>query len=113
LRQSPKGRPVDPNRGEVERPGGTGGVDLREEIFDVHPAMIGRIRTKAPRGLLELTLHPDAPAAARLVPGDRYVHEALQEVALLGCRRPPGLLELLVRREVLAGPDQLETAVKP
>ena len=35
--------------------------------------------------------------------------EPLKEVALLGRRRAPGVLELLVRREVLAAADQLES----
>ncbi len=38
--------------------------------------------------------------------------EPLQEVALLGRRLPPLVLELLVRGEELAGGDQLETAVE-
>jgi len=45
----------------------------------------------------------DAPAAPGLVPGDRDVHEPLEEIALVGPRGAPGRLERLVRREVLAG----------
>jgi hypothetical protein len=38
------------------------------------------------------------------------VHEALEEVALLGRRRAPRVLEHLVRGEELAGSNQLEPA---
>jgi hypothetical protein len=38
------------------------------------------------------------------------VDETLEEVALLGRRRPPGVLERLVRGEELAAPNQLEPA---
>ncbi len=40
------------------------------------------------------------------------MHEALEEVALSGRRRAPGELELLVGREELACPHQLEAAQK-
>ena len=48
----------------------------------------------------------------RLVPGDRDVDEPLVEVALLGRRRAPRELELLVRGEELSAPDQLEAALE-
>jgi hypothetical protein len=70
-----------------------------------------RVARKASRRLLQLPLAADAVAAARLVPGDRDVDEALEEVALRLAGRPPRGLELLVRREELAGPDQLEAAL--
>jgi hypothetical protein len=63
--------------------------------------------------LRQLSLHPDVPAAPRLVPRDGDVDESLQEVAFPGRRRPPGVLELLVRLEVPAGANQLEAALKP
>jgi hypothetical protein len=44
----------------------------------------------------------DAVAAPGLVPGDREVDEPLEEVALLGRRGAPRVLELLVGREELA-----------
>jgi hypothetical protein len=62
--------------------------------------------------LLELPLAPDAPAAARLVPRDRDVDEALEEVALVRRGRAPGVLELLVGGEVVARANQREAAVK-
>jgi hypothetical protein len=40
------------------------------------------------------------------------VHEALQEVAFFGRCGAPGVLELLVRGEVLAAADQLDAAFK-
>ena len=58
--------------------------------------------------LFELTLGADPAPAARLIPRDGDVDETLEEVPLGGGRRPPGLLELLVRREILALPDQLK-----
>jgi hypothetical protein len=73
----------------------------------------GRIRRQPPDRLLELALGADAPPAAGLVPRDRDVDEPLEEVALLGRRRAPGQLELLVRGEVLAGADQLEPGKEP
>jgi hypothetical protein len=57
--------------------------------------------------LRELPLGADRASAAGLIPGNRDVHEALEEVTLLGGRRAPCVLELLVRGEVLAGPNQL------
>jgi hypothetical protein len=66
-----------------------------------------RVRSQAPDRLRELPLGADAPAAACLVPGHRDVHEALEEVAFRRGRRTPRQLELLVRGEVLAAPDQL------
>jgi hypothetical protein len=41
------------------------------------------------------------------------VDESLQEVAFFGRRNAPGVLELLVRGEVLAGADQLDAGLKP
>jgi hypothetical protein len=48
-----------------------------------------------------------------VVPGDRDVDEALEEVLLRRLRGPPGLLELLVGLEVPATPDQIETVPQP
>jgi len=62
----------------------------------------GRVRREPADRLLELALGADAPPAARLVPGDGDVDQALEEVALGLRRRAPGELELLVRGEVLA-----------
>jgi hypothetical protein len=63
--------------------------------------------------LRELPLAPGAIPAARVVPGDRDVDETLEEVLLRRLCSPPGLLELLVRLEVLAAPDQLDTVSQP
>jgi hypothetical protein len=71
-----------------------------------------RVRPEAPRRLLELTLAADPVPAAGLVPRDRDVDEPLVEVALLRRRRAPGQLELLVRGEELAAPDQLDAFLK-
>jgi len=69
------------------------------------------LRCKGPEpagGLLQLPLAADAVAAARLVPGDGDVDEALEEVALLRLGRAPGVLELLVGGEELAPADQFQ-----
>jgi hypothetical protein len=63
---------------------------------------------EAPGRLLELPLAADAVAAGGLVPRDRDVDEPLEEVALVGLGRTPGVLELLVGGEELAPPDQVE-----
>ena len=71
-----------------------------------------RVRRQTTVRFLELPVHPDSSPAACLVPRDRDVHEALQKVAFFGRRGPPGVLELLVRGEVLAAADQLDAAFK-
>ena len=60
--------------------------------------------------LLELALTADLVAAAGLVPRDRDVDEALQEVALVRLRCSPRVFELFVRGEELTGADQLQSA---
>jgi hypothetical protein len=70
------------------------------------------VRREAALGLLELALAADPPAAPGLVPGDRDVDEPLEEIALLAVGRPPGELELLVRREELAAPDELDSRLE-
>jgi hypothetical protein len=62
------------------------------------------------RGLLELPLAARLVAAACLVPGDDDVDEPLEEVLLGGLGRAPGVLECLVRGEVLAGAGEIEPA---
>src|SRR5262249_51788918 len=49
-------------------------------------------------------------SASGLVPGDRHVHEPLEEVAFRSIRRAPCRLELLVGAEVVAFPDQVEAS---
>jgi hypothetical protein len=75
--------------------------------------VLRRERLETTSRLHELPLAPGAVPPARVVPGDRDVDETLEEVLLRGLRRPPGLLELLVRLEVLAAPDQLDTVSQP
>jgi hypothetical protein len=79
-------------------------------LLQVEAAVRGRVWSQPSYCLPELTFCCDRAAATGLIPGDRHVHESLQEVALLRRRRAPGDLELLVRGEVLAGPDQCEPA---
>ena len=62
--------------------------------------------------LLELAFAADSVAAAGLVPGDCDVHEALEEVALGRFGSAPGIFQLLVGGEELAGPDQLQAVLE-
>jgi hypothetical protein len=70
-----------------------------------------RVGREAPASLLELALAADPVAAARLIPGDRDVHEALVEVALLRLGGAPRRLELLMGLEVFAAADQVDAAL--
>jgi hypothetical protein len=70
--------------------------------------MTRAVRPEPTHRLVELTLAAGAVPASCVVPGHRHVDEALEEIALLGRRFPPLLLELLVSLEVLAGVDQLQ-----
>ena len=88
-------------------------AQLLEQRFELDAAMRRRVRRQAAYGFRELSLHSDRPAASGLVPRDRDVHEPLQEIAFFERSDAPGVLELLVRREVLAPADQLETRFKP
>src|SRR2546429_1612611 len=74
--------------------------------------MRGSKRLQAPHRFRELSLGADAPAAPGLVPGDRDVHEPLEEVTFLCWRGAPRELELLVRGEVLAATDELDAVPK-
>jgi hypothetical protein len=103
----------DPRLVEFERAAAndlSGRCDLREHARDIHAAMVRRERAESPGCLVELARGCDRPAAPGLIPRNRDVDEALVEVALGGVGRAPNDLELLVRLEVPAGPDQLETA---
>jgi hypothetical protein len=76
--------------------------------------MGGAEARKAARGLRELALARDCAARHRcVVPRDRDVDEALEEVALVGRRCAPRVLERLVRREVLALLDEREPPLVP
>jgi len=79
---------------------------LREQRVELQAAVRGSERRQAADRLRELAFRADPPAAAGLVPGDRDMDEALVEVPLLRRSCPPGDLELLVRSEVVAGPDE-------
>jgi hypothetical protein len=81
-------------------------------VVDVDASMLRCERAEAALGLLELPLEPGAVPAAGLVPGNDDVHEPLEEVLLLGLGGPPGVLERLVRGEVLAFPGQLEAPIQ-
>ena len=74
--------------------------------------MLRRVRREATRGLLELPLTTDPPAALRLVPRDRDMDEPLEEIALLLGGGAPGQLELLVGREELAAADELDSSLE-
>ena len=74
--------------------------------------MRGRERPEPALRLLELPLEPDTVSAAGLVPRDDDVHEPLEEVLLLGLGRAPGVLERLVRGEVLAFAGQFQPALQ-
>jgi hypothetical protein len=62
--------------------------------------------------LFELPLEADPIPPAGLVPGDDDVHEPLEEVLLLGLGCAPGVLERLVRGEVLAPPREVEAKLQ-
>lgn len=85
-------------------------VELGEQRFELDAAMSGRERLEPAQCLRELPLGADLATAAGLIPGNRDVHETLEEVALFGGRRAPRVLELLVRGEVLAGPYELDSS---
>jgi hypothetical protein len=72
--------------------------------------MLGCERREPPPCLLELPLAADPVPAPGLVPRDRDVDEALEEVALAVGRGAPRILERLVRLEERAGADQVEAA---
>jgi hypothetical protein len=75
--------------------------------------MRGRKRRQPASRLRELPLASGPVSTPGVVPGDRNVDETLEEVLLGRLGRPPGLLELLVRLEELATPDQIETVPQP
>jgi hypothetical protein len=82
-------------------------AELDEQRLELDAAMSGRVRLQPAQCLRELPLGADLASASGLVPGNRDVHETLEEVALLGGRSAPGVLELFVRGEVLPGPNEL------
>ena len=88
-----------------------GRANLLEERGDVETAVDGRKGAEAARCFLELPLASDPVPAARLVPRDGDVDEALEEVPLARIGGAPALLEHLVGGEVLGALDQLEAAL--
>jgi hypothetical protein len=80
---------------------------LPEQRLELDASMARRERLEPTQCLCQLPLGSDLAPAAGLVPGNRDVHETLEEVALLGGRRAPRVLELFMGGEVLAGPDEL------
>jgi hypothetical protein len=87
-------------------------MHLREQRVDVHFAVRRRERREPALCLLELALAAPPVAAARLIPGDGDVDEALEEVALPLVGRAPRRLQLFMGSEVLAAPDQLQPCGK-
>jgi hypothetical protein len=83
-------------------------AELGEQRIELDAAMSGRERLEPTQGLRELPLGADLASAPGLVPGNRDVHETLEEVPLFSRGRTPGVLELLVCGEVLARADQLD-----
>jgi hypothetical protein len=84
------------------------GAELGEQRFELDPSMTWCERLEPAHRLGKLPLGADLASAARLVPGNRDVHETLEEVALLGRGHPPRVLELLVSGKVLARSNQLD-----
>ena len=74
--------------------------------------MGGRVGSEPTCGLVELPLTSRPVPAPSLVPRHRDVNQSLEEVALLRRRGPPGLLERLVRGEVLAAVDEIDPALE-
>ncbi len=112
----PRPPALDAHRDEVEQslvdPRG-GRVDLTEDARDVDAAMGRGVRPEAPRGLRELPRCAVPVSPRGVVPGDRDVDEALEEVPLRRGRVAPLVLELLVRLEVRALADQGDPLLEP
>jgi hypothetical protein len=82
-------------------------AELGKQRFELEAAVSRRERLEPAHCLRQLALGADLASTPGLVPGNRDVNETLEEVALLGGRRAPRVLELLMGGEVLAGPDEL------
>ena len=89
-----------------------GGLELHQQGGDVDAPVRGSVGREAPARLLELTFAADSVAAPGLVPGDRDVNEALEEVALGRLGGTPRVFQLLVSGEELAGPNQFQAALE-
>ena len=85
------------------------GRDVVQDRVDIDPAMTRAVAVEASLGLHELPLAAVAVSALGVKPRDGDVDEPLEEVALGSRRRAPLVLECLVRLEVRAVADQLES----
>jgi hypothetical protein len=83
-----------------------------QERGNVDSAVSGREGREAAGSLLQLARTADLVAPPGLVPGDDDVHQPLEEVLLSRLRSAPGVLERLVRGEVLARPGEVEAALE-
>lgn len=72
-----------------------------------------RVRRQAALGLRQLALAADPVPPSCLIPGDGDVNESLEEVPLRRFGSTPGVLERLVRGEVLAASDLLKPEREP
>jgi hypothetical protein len=89
-----------------------GGFDLREDDRNIEAAVGGSVGPEPPRRLLQLPRRGHGTTAPGLVPGDGDMDEALEEIPLLGGRRAPCVLELLVRLEVPLRPNCLDSTLE-
>lgn len=87
-------------------------TELRQQRVEVNAAMRRCERLEPTESFRELPLCAHLAPAACLVPRDCYVYQPLEEVALAWRRGAPGLFELLVRGEVLAGANQRDAGLK-
>ena len=85
-------------------------LDLCEHRRHVDAPVPRGVRRESSHRLRELPLASWPVASAGVVPRDRYVYEALQEVPFGVGRATPLVLQLLVRLEILSGPDQFEAS---
>jgi len=85
------------------------GLQLSPQVADVDAAVGRLVGLEAAQRLLELPRRAHGPAAPGLVPGDRDVNEALEEVALVVGRGSPRELERLVRLEEAAGAEIVDS----
>jgi hypothetical protein len=74
--------------------------------------VLGRERPQSPNGLLQLPAAADLVPPAGLVPSDDDVDEPLEEVLLRGLGGAPGVLERLVRSEVLTRAGELQATLE-
>jgi hypothetical protein len=83
-----------------------------EHDRDVDPTVVRPIRVEPALGFLELAIAAGSVSPACLIPRDRHVDQALEEVAFGRGRVTPFILELLVRLEVRSGANQLDAPLE-